>query len=308
MHNRIPEIDYLKCVFILLMVAFHLVYIGDSYPYAKRVVYTFHMPGFLILSGYLARTYDTWKESLRKVMWIFIPYLCMETGYMVMSYWLPVREKVCELTPGIWLDKVFLHPIGPYWYLHTWMIGLMLHQGVSRLRTDTLNKAIVFGLALLGLHRCGLLSFANGCYFLMGCVIRWYGWEFRRVFPPAWMAILPLTLLIAYPDNLDRSQLGGVSIVFFSICLLQWTYLHLLDAVRRMFCFVGRNTLPILLFSPVFTFLSKSFLPLFAFEPTGILFLLVAVSFAVSGSIALAWLMDHLGVSRLFFGREIVII
>ena len=65
MHNRISEIDYLKCVFILLMVAFHLVYIGDSYPYAKRVVYTFHMPGFLILSGYLARTYDTWKESLR---------------------------------------------------------------------------------------------------------------------------------------------------------------------------------------------------------------------------------------------------
>ena len=53
MPARISEIDYLRCVLILLMVAFHLVYIGDSYPYAKQVVYTFHMPGFLLISGYL---------------------------------------------------------------------------------------------------------------------------------------------------------------------------------------------------------------------------------------------------------------
>lgn len=45
---RILELDYLKCVFILLMVVFHLVYIGNRYPVAKAFVYTFHMPGFLI--------------------------------------------------------------------------------------------------------------------------------------------------------------------------------------------------------------------------------------------------------------------
>lgn len=36
------------------MVVFHLAYIGDEYPYVKQVVYTFHMPAFLIISGYLA--------------------------------------------------------------------------------------------------------------------------------------------------------------------------------------------------------------------------------------------------------------
>ena len=54
MKNRVKEIDYLKCVFIVLMVIFHLVYVGDKYPYAKQVVYTFHMPVFLLISGYLA--------------------------------------------------------------------------------------------------------------------------------------------------------------------------------------------------------------------------------------------------------------
>ena len=69
--QRIPEIDYLKCVLILLMVAFHLVYIGDNYPYAKQIVYTFHMPGFLLISGYLAQSMKDLRKGGRKVLWIF---------------------------------------------------------------------------------------------------------------------------------------------------------------------------------------------------------------------------------------------
>lgn len=50
MKQRIGEIDFLRCVLILLMVTFHIVYAGDTYPLAKRVVYTFHMPAFLVVS------------------------------------------------------------------------------------------------------------------------------------------------------------------------------------------------------------------------------------------------------------------
>ena len=60
--KRMDELDFLKAVFILLMVAFHLVYIGNKYPYAKAVVYTFHMPGFLLISGYLANTQKNGEE------------------------------------------------------------------------------------------------------------------------------------------------------------------------------------------------------------------------------------------------------
>lgn len=56
MESRVKEIDYLKCIFITLMIIFHLVYIGDKYPYAKQIVYTFHMSAFLIISGYLVIT------------------------------------------------------------------------------------------------------------------------------------------------------------------------------------------------------------------------------------------------------------
>lgn len=52
-HKRIEELDFLKSIFILLMVAFHLLYFADHYPLLKQWVYTFHMPGFLLISGYL---------------------------------------------------------------------------------------------------------------------------------------------------------------------------------------------------------------------------------------------------------------
>lgn len=37
-NKRIEEIDFIKCVLILLMVTFHLVYIGNTYPLAKSFV------------------------------------------------------------------------------------------------------------------------------------------------------------------------------------------------------------------------------------------------------------------------------
>ena len=119
MESRVKEIDYLKCIFITLMIIFHLVYIGDKYPYAKQIVYTFHMSAFLIISGYLANNRKDARSFLRKFLWIFIPYACMEAAYTVMSHFLPVRESVDAITPAILLDKIFLHPMGPYWYLHT---------------------------------------------------------------------------------------------------------------------------------------------------------------------------------------------
>ena len=66
--HRIEELDYLKCLLIVLMISFHLVYIGESYPYAKQVVYTFHMPVFLILSGYLMNVEKSSEQYLRTLL------------------------------------------------------------------------------------------------------------------------------------------------------------------------------------------------------------------------------------------------
>lgn len=57
-------------------------------------------------------------------------------------------------------------------------------------------------------------------------------------------------------------------------------------------------------FSPVFTMLAKSYLPLLSFDPTGILFLVTATALAVGGSLAIEQMLYRSGLSRYFFGNN----
>ena len=108
MQNRVREIDYLKCVFIVLMIIFHLVYVGDKYPYAKQVVYTFHMPAFLVISGYLANMGKGFGKLAKQIKWLFVPYAVMEAGYVYMASLLPIREHIDELTAAVFFDKLLV--------------------------------------------------------------------------------------------------------------------------------------------------------------------------------------------------------
>ena len=67
---------------------------------------------------------------------------------------------------------------------------------------------------------------------------------------------------------------------------------------------MGRNSLMLYVFSPIFTVLCKQLVPYLKFDPTGLLFLAVSLAICVTGSLLIAWLMDIVGISRFFFGRR----
>lgn len=302
--GRMDEIDYLKCVCILLMVVFHLAYIGDKYPYAKLVVYTFHMPVFLLISGYLTHIGKPARQFLRKYLWIFIPYAVMETGYAVASSLLPVRQGLEELSLPAVVEALFVSPVGPYWYLHTLILCALLYYAIFRLvRGQTLTRFIILGLCLYGLARLHLLAFENAAYFLGGCILAQSGVQLNRFFRPSLWAAAPLVLLCAVPENLSRGTLAGVLITYLAACLLLRFYPLLTPRLRRDSLYIGRHTLAVLLFSPLFTMLAKGYLPLLAFDPTGMLFLATATALAVGGSFAIEQAIYRLGLSRYFFGK-----
>lgn len=58
------------------------------------------------------------------------------------------------------------------------------------------------------------------------------------------------------------------------------------------------------LFSPLFTILSRLFIPLFLFDTSGICFMCMAVCFVVLGCLSLARLADKIGLSRFLVGKE----
>lgn len=305
MKQRDGHIDYLKGIYILLMVIFHLVYVGDKYPYAKQVVYTFHMSAFLIISGYLANVNKENKPFALSVLWIFIPYAVMETGYVLMSAVLPVRESVSNLTIGFLLNKVFINPMGPYWYLHTLIISYIIYYTINKiLFVYSISFFIVLGICLWVVSdKLKIVSMANVIYFMIGVIIRQCKFSFQSVFQPSFLAVVPLFILCWYEGNLNRYSLAGVIITYLSISFFLWTYHSLPNKISSPLCFIGKNTLSILLFSPLFTILSKKLVPLFAYDSSGLTFACVAVIFVVNGCFLIAWLMDKMNLSYFFCGK-----
>jgi len=312
MKNRIESIDYLRCVCIILMVIFHLAYIGDKYPYLKQIVYTFHMPVFLLISGYLANTNKPPKQFARSVLCILLPYAIMETGYVILSDFLPVREKPESLSVPFLLEKIFFSPMGPYWYLHSLIIFYTTYYLTDKACSERIDKVSYFmllGICCWMLAEARLVALSNAIYFIGGVIISKTKGGFFSVFHPSGWAILPLVILCCYPENLDRHRLSGILITYLVISLLLEFYRH--KSPRRIALAlqaIGRNTLPILLFSPIFTMTAKLLLPLFAFDNTGIGFTLVSVPLAVGGSLLIAWGLDKTNLSRFFCGKKKILV
>lgn len=308
MDKRVSQIDFLKCVFIILMVMFHLVYVGDKFPYAKQVVYTFHMSAFLVISGYLANMDKGVLRFANQVKWLFVPYAVMESGYVVMASVLPIREHIDNLTFAVFLDKLFLHPLGPYWYLHTLIVCYLVYYIVSKLcgRLGLVSFVCVLGVCLFAVSRLlHIVSFDNAMYFLAGVLARHCGTGFMSVFRPSWLAVVPFALLCALsPDGMDRATLQGFVMTYLAMSLSLAVYPYLSPKVRRLALLIGENTLSILLFSPMFTIMAKCFVPFFAFDPTAILFTVVSVAFVLAGCYAVVVMLDKLELSRWFCGKE----
>ena len=303
MHQRIDELDFLKGIFIILMITFHLVYIGDSYPYAKRIVYTFHMPGFLIISGYLMNITKPCKDLIKTMLGYAIPYVVMESGYIVMAAVLPIREHIDVLTFGGFIDRLLLHPIGPYWYLQT-----LITCGVSYILVfhfvpmKTNSRIILLGIIFHVLSdMLGITSFACSLYFLAGVLLRQSGISFTDVFQQSPMAIIAFVLLAMHPQNLLMDKSGGVLMVYLVIVGFLFVHSHAGQKENSLLTFLGKNTMPLFLFSPIFTFLCKPLVPVLLFDPTGLLFLSVSLLVCITGSLFVEWTMIRIGLSLYFY-------
>lgn len=308
MKKQIPQVDYLKSVFILLMILFHLVYIGDTYPYMKKVVYSFHMPIFLILSGYLSNANKSVKAFLTSWWWLFVPYAVMELGYVIAASVLPVREEVGNLNIMNILKRIWIDPVGPYWYLHTLLISRAVHYWVEHFLRNKLDKLAI--LMMMGLlfwalsDGLGLMSFPNAMYFLIGVGIQLYQINYISLFSPSLWSIIPLFILCSCPSNLLQFNIAGCLIVYLTTSFLLRLYTFIPSSICTVSQFIGRNTLSLLLFSPLFTMLSRMYLPIFSFDPSGLCFASFTLVITVMGSLWITWCMDNLHLSPWFFGQK----
>lgn len=308
MGKRLEEADFIKTVCIVLMVVFHLAYIGDLYPMVKKFVYTFHMPAFLMLSGYFLNVCKSNRDFVRSMWWLFVPYAVFESAYVVMASFLPTRDAVDQLSFPLVLDKLFLHPLGPYWYLHTLLLASVVSYSLCRMLRFRLSSFAVSVLVAVVLellsYATDIFSLPNVLYYAFGFALSQMQIPWSRFVRPSLWSLLPLLLLAFFPESWNKTTVVGIAIVYFMMSLLQAIYMRLPLPLQQGSGIVGRNTLPILIFSPIFTMGAKVLLPYLSFDRSGMLFLVVATFLTLFGSLFLTWLMDGLHLSRYFWGKS----
>ena len=319
MKQRNTDIDWIRAILIILMILIHIVSFGNAYPQLKAGILSFMMPTFLIITGYLVNIEKSSKEMGRYLMCLALPYVIMVTGFSVLSYFMPVRDGITELSLSQICEKIFVTSIGPYWFIQTMIIcGILyyvsfkgaiwgtLRQGKTTMSTTT--SLFIFATLLLLQSKTPALSPSAATYYFIGAVLRQCHIGFDRIFRPSPVALLLWLLLLGMEEWYDWGTLAIVFSCWCCISSLMWIHSlikRLQDnaSVRKTedtLLYIGRNTLPIYLFHPIFTMAAKFYHPLFSWDRSEIIFALVTIFIAIAGSIGIAKMMEKTRLAYLF--------
>ena len=307
MKKTYNEIDFIRCVLIAIVILVHIVHFGNSYPLLKTSLFTFFMPAFLLVTGYLVNIDKSPADFAKYIARIFVPYALMVTAFSIMSVYLPVRDGLEELSVPAVMEKIFVSSIGPYWFLYDMLVYGIAYYAVFTLgrRLSLASRLSLFAVAIYLLsYLLPLPGYGDATLYFMGVLLRQNKADFQKVFHPTPFAILPFLFLLCQQSLWNKWLC--VVLPFFLFSFLSWCYRYLPSSLEKSLGYVGRNTLPVYLFHPLFTMASKFYLVCFGFDGTGIIYYLFTVVLSMVGCLCIAKVFDKCRISYIFATRRLL--
>lgn len=314
--------DFIKGISIILMVYGHITPIGQMVAVHQKifpVIYTFHIPLFLLVSGFFFDFSNNFSQKIIGVLRkIGVPYLIFITLYL---FGLLVVQKFGISTIGKppttlqdFLITIFYRPFGAYWFLHSLIVIQILLMSVWKyLPEKTENKFLAFLLIVLVVFlvfsEIKLIQFRTGLYFLLGIILRKIcGENLNTSF--ILMFIFTIVLLVfSYPSN------GIFSFSVYEViwCLLLFALLWSFSTsfsnnnVVKFVGWIGQNTLIILLLHILFIMVFKVTNPLFyKIDGSGVSYSIMVTASTIGLCIFTAYILDKLDLSRFLFGAKTI--
>lgn len=302
-------IDYIRAVLIILVILVHIVNFGNLYPDVKYSILAFFMPAFLIITGYLVNIKKSLKDFALYILRILLPYVIMVMGFMVVSLYLPVRDGVDEITAETIYRVLCITSIGPYWFLRVMIVcGILYYVAFTAFRNSSkLTQCVVFAtLLILVSEITPYLGLRSAAYYFTGVLIRVFMDDISKVLKGNFWAVIPFFLLMTDKELQDWGSLSIFACCFCFFVFTTWLSGLFKGSFAALMKYLGRNTLPIYIFHPIFTMMSKYTLPVFSFDPTGLLHTLTTIVMCVAGSLAVAYIMDRTRMSCIFAKKRIL--
>ena len=268
------------------------------------------MTELLIMSGYFANVEKKINTFINSILRIFIPYVIFEAAYLLMLFFIgksmQASTSIDNLTFFSFIDLIAENPKGPYWYLHTLVICTSVYYFVySILKLKRTTAFLVLSLILYGLTVViDMFGWHNVIYFLIGVYISQSKRNLVETIPQSFLTIIPLCILFASCNNYVSGSLAGVSITILVISFLLSIYEYCPVKARKFLSYLGCNTLVVVVFSPIFTIVTKIVAPYFKFDPTAITFVVFSLIFVVASSLFCSKVSDLLKISKYIFWKD----
>ncbi|MCG5218355.1 acyltransferase family protein [Streptosporangium soli] len=135
--KREPYLDNVKFLLIALVPMGHALVPtldADSARAAYIFIYTFHMPAFVVVSGYLSRNFWNSNAKTNKLVDTFlIPYAIVEVGYAVLRFSLGQKWSLTIIDPA-WLN----------WYLLALLLWRLSTPVWKRMKQPLLVAVVIY--------------------------------------------------------------------------------------------------------------------------------------------------------------------
>lgn len=265
-------------VAIMLVVVGHLASRGqegiDLYVNLKSLIYKFHMPLFLFLSGYISgytykeiKTYKVYISFIKKkFLRLFPAYLLLSIIFFLGKY---ILGSTTSLLDG--LVSIFIYPSisnsGFLWYIYV----LFLYNLIMPLIIYTTKHYfyIFFGVAII----FSFFSFTNFLnlnfffwylpFFMLGCFVSNHKEKYTYVLKKTGLLSLILFIIWGVLEYLQIVDIPKILVGFLSIGSIHYGCLFLIKR-NKLFEFLGAHSFNIYLFNTMFlgaiTFILKKIL------------------------------------------------
>ena len=148
------------------------------------------------------------------------------------------------------------------------------------------------------------ISFTCAMYFLVWCSCSSKFTFLSYHIPQVVVVACSLGNSLFLSFGIHRATVGGTMIVYFVFSFLLTVFPYVPIKSKEILLFLGRNSLILYIFSPIFTLCCKVFIPYLSFDSTRLLFLCISLPICVIGSLGICKVLDLLHLSPFLFGRK----
>lgn len=316
MKTRLIYPDFIKGLAIILMVYGHINYIGQYQVIQlniQKAIYSFHMPFFLIISGFFFVITSDGKLQISKLLKrIGIPYFFFCSTYLIgLIIGSKLKMNISSIPPLSLLSffkTLFLFPIGAYWFLHSiLLINLVfICANYFFLKVKKLYFYAILVLLFYLLDELNIVEIRTSFYFVLGYLGRRLTIRINKLPKYLYIVLLIICFLFFLQNKAQEFTLFEI-INCVSLLGLFW---GIYNKIKYSFfvsivAWIGQNTLIILLVHAFFIVSLKMFKYNFLeIDTTGLLYSLFVTSVAVLISILSSRIFDLIRVSRIFFQTD----